>query len=50
MREEYKDFCKSVIEDKSGPMIQSHFIAEGVVILKVLLFILNAQVSEQFNS
>jgi len=47
---EYDEFYKSITKDKNGPMTQSHFIAEGEVTFKSLLFIPNTQASEQFNS
>jgi len=49
-QEEYDEFYKSITKDKNGPMTQSHFIAEGEVTFKSLLFIPNTQASEQFNS
>merc|ERR1712037_854798 len=36
-------------KDKNGPMTQTHFIAEGEVTFKSLLFVPNKQESEQFN-
>merc|ERR1739844_13602 len=48
-QEEYDEFYKSITKDKNGPMTQSHFIAEGEVTFKSLLFIPNTQPSEQFN-
>ena len=49
-QEEYDEFYKSITKDKNGPMTQSHFIAEGEVSFKSLLFIPNTQASEQLNS
>merc|ERR1711937_223085 len=46
---EYDEFYKSITKDKNGPMTQSHFIAEGEVTFKSLLFIPNSQPSETFN-
>merc|ERR1712202_14331 len=46
---EYDEFYKSITKDKNGPMTQSHFIAEGEVTFKSLLFVPNTQQSEQFN-
>merc|ERR1712241_79385 len=46
---EYDEFYTSITKDKNGPMTQSHFIAEGEVTFKSLLFIPNQQQSEQFN-
>jgi len=47
--EEYNEFYKSITKDKNGPMTQTHFIAEGEVTFKSLLFVPNSQASEQFN-
>ena len=44
--DEYDEFYKSITKDKNGPMTQSHFIAEGEVTFKSLLFIPNTQASE----
>merc|ERR1712027_190824 len=46
---EYDEFYKSITKDKNGPMTQTHFIAEGEVTFKSLLFIPNTQPSESFN-
>jgi len=48
-QEEYDEFYKSITKDKNGPLTQSHFIAEGEVTFKSLLFIPNNQASETFN-
>merc|ERR1712215_548672 len=48
-QDEYDEFYKSITKDKNGPMTQSHFIAEGEVTFKSLLFVPNSQPSEQFN-
>merc|ERR1712002_743822 len=40
-QEEYDEFYKSITKDKNGPMTQSHFIAEGEVTFKSLLFVPN---------
>jgi len=47
---EYDEFYKSITKDKNGPMTQTHFIAEGEVTFKSLLFVPNTQASESFNS
>merc|ERR1711864_37860 len=47
---EYDEFYKSITKDKNGPMTQTHFIAEGEVTFKSLLFVPNTQPSESFNS
>merc|ERR1712106_338148 len=36
---EYDEFYKSITKDKNGPMTQTHFIAEGEVTFKSLLFV-----------
>jgi len=46
---DYDEFYKSITKDKNGPMTQTHFIAEGEVTFKSLLFVPNTQPSEQFN-
>jgi len=46
---EYDEFYKSITKDANGPITQSHFIAEGEVTFKSLLFIPNTQPSETFN-
>merc|ERR1711937_207809 len=48
-QDEYDEFYKSITKDNNGPMTQSHFIAEGEVTFKSLLFIPNTQPSETFN-
>merc|ERR1712241_244743 len=48
-QDEYDEFYKSITKDKNGPMTQTHFIAEGEVTFKSLLFVPNNQPSEQFN-
>merc|ERR1711971_510382 len=40
---EYDEFYKSITKDNNGPITQSHFIAEGEVTFKSLLFIPNTQ-------
>merc|ERR1712059_31511 len=47
---ENDEFYKSITKDKNGPMTQTHFIAEGEVTFKSLLFVPNTQPSESFNS
>jgi len=46
---EYDEFYKTITKDKNGPMTQTHFIAEGEVTFKSLLFIPSSQQSESFN-
>jgi len=47
---EYDEFYKSITTDKNGPLTQTHFIAEGEVTFKSLLFIPSSLPSESFNS
>lgn len=48
-QEEYTEFYKSLTKDTSEPLTQTHFIAEGEVTFKSLLFIPKVQPSESFN-
>ena len=47
---EYEEFCKAITKDKNGPMTQTHFIVEGEVTFKSLLFVPSEQKSESFNN
>jgi len=47
--EEYDEFYKSITKDKNGPLTKTHFIAEGEVTFKSLIFIPTNQQSEEFN-
>uniref|UniRef100_A0A6B2E5Z3 Putative chaperone protein htpg n=1 Tax=Phlebotomus kandelakii TaxID=1109342 RepID=A0A6B2E5Z3_9DIPT len=47
--DEYTEFYKSLTKDTSEPLTQTHFIAEGEVTFKSLLFIPKVQPSESFN-
>ncbi|EDV93181.1 endoplasmin [Drosophila grimshawi] len=47
--EEYNAFYKSLTKDSSEPLIQTHFVAEGEVTFKSLLYIPKIQPSESFN-
>lgn len=47
--QEYTEFYKSLTKDTTEPLIQTHFIAEGEVTFKSLLFVPKAQPSESFN-
>merc|ERR1712002_214150 len=47
--EEYDEFYKSITKDKNGPVAKTHFIAEGEVTFKSLIFIPGQQQSEEFN-
>ena len=46
---EYAEFYKSITKDSNGPLTQTHFIAEGEVTFKSLLFVPVQQPSESFN-
>lgn len=46
---EYVNFYKSLTKDKSEPLAKSHFVAEGEVTFKSLLFVPPVQPSESFN-
>merc|ERR1712170_300228 len=48
-QDEYDEFYKSITKDKNGPMTQSHFIAEGEVTFKSLLFVPVNQQNEAFQ-
>ncbi|XP_017968906.1 endoplasmin [Drosophila navojoa] len=47
--EEYNAFYKSLTKDSSEPLTQTHFVAEGEVTFKSLLYIPKIQPSESFN-
>ncbi|KAI8044607.1 endoplasmin [Drosophila gunungcola] len=47
--EEYTNFYKSLTKDSSEPLSQTHFIAEGEVTFKSLLYVPKVQPSESFN-
>lgn len=47
--DEYNEFYKSITKDSSDPLAKTHFIAEGEVTFKSLLFIPSVQPSESFN-
>ena len=47
--DEYSEFYKSITKDSTGPLTQTHFIAEGEVTFKSLLFVPTNQPSETFN-
>uniref|UniRef100_A0AAG5CWY5 Heat shock protein 83 n=1 Tax=Anopheles atroparvus TaxID=41427 RepID=A0AAG5CWY5_ANOAO len=47
--EEYTEFYKSLTTDTSEPLTHTHFIAEGEVTFKSLLFVPKVQPSESFN-
>lgn len=47
--DEYEEFYKSITKDTSSPLAKIHFVAEGEVTFKSLLFIPSVQPSESFN-
>ncbi|XP_037946056.1 endoplasmin [Teleopsis dalmanni] len=47
--EEYNEFYKSLTKDSTEPLTQTHFVAEGEVTFKSLLYIPKVQPSESFN-
>ncbi|XP_055699621.1 endoplasmin [Phlebotomus papatasi] len=47
--DEYTEFYKSLTKDTSSPLTHTHFVAEGEVTFKSLLFIPKVQPSESFN-
>lgn len=46
---EYISFYKSLTKDKTDPLAKSHFVAEGEVTFKSLLFVPATQPAESFN-
>lgn len=46
---EYNEFYKSLTKDTAEPLVHTHFVAEGEVTFKSLLFVPKAQPSESFN-
>ncbi|XP_059099026.1 endoplasmin-like [Tigriopus californicus] len=46
---EYSEFYKSITKDTNGPLTYTHFVAEGEVTFKSLLFVPVNQPSETFN-
>lgn len=46
---EYEEFYKSLTTDKEKPLTYTHFVAEGEVTFKSLLYIPKVQPSESFN-
>lgn len=46
---EYDSFYKSLTKDKDEPLCKVHFVAEGEVTFKSLLFVPKVQPSEGFN-
>lgn len=47
--DEYTEFYKSLTKDSSEPLTQTHFVAEGEVTFKSLLYVPKVQPSESFN-
>ncbi|XP_054168824.1 endoplasmin-like [Oppia nitens] len=47
--EEYNEFYKSITKDSGEPLAKTHFIAEGEVTFKSLLFVPKSQQSDTFN-
>lgn len=47
--DEYNEFYKSITKDHQDPLAKVHFVAEGEVTFKSLLFIPKVQPSESFN-
>lgn len=48
-QDEYTEFYKSLTKDTTEPLTQTHFVAEGEVTFKSLLYIPKVQPSESFN-
>lgn len=48
-QDEYTAFYKSLTKDTAEPLAQTHFVAEGEVTFKSLLFVPKQQPSETFN-
>jgi len=46
---DYNEFYKSITKDTNGPLTYTHFVAEGEVTFKSLLFVPVNQPSESFN-
>ena len=46
---EYEEFYKAITKDTQGPLGHIHFVAEGEVTFKSLLYIPKAQPTESFN-
>lgn len=47
--EEYSQFYKSLTKDSAAPMSRAHFVAEGEVTFRALLFVPRVQPSDSFN-
>lgn len=46
---EYDEFYKALTKDSNEPLTQVHFVAEGEVTFKSLLYVPKGQPSESFN-
>lgn len=46
---EYNEFYKSLTKDTKDPLAKTHFVAEGEVTFKSLLFVPQNQPSDSFN-
>ena len=46
---EYNEFYKSITKDTNGPLTYTHFVAEGEVTFKSLLFVPVNQKNEDFQ-
>ncbi|KDR24512.1 endoplasmin [Zootermopsis nevadensis] len=47
--DEYNEFYKSLTKDRNGPLTKVHFVAEGEVTFKSVLFVPQNQPGETFN-
>ncbi|CAB3250982.1 unnamed protein product [Arctia plantaginis] len=47
--DEYNQFYKSLTKDTSAPLARAHFVAEGEVTFRALLFVPRVQPSDSFN-
>lgn len=47
--EEYAQFYKSLTKDSAAPLAKAHFVAEGEVTFRALLFVPRAQPADSFN-
>ncbi|XP_023934838.1 endoplasmin [Bicyclus anynana] len=47
--DEYAQFYKSLTKDTAAPLARAHFVAEGEVTFRALLFVPRAQPAESFN-
>ncbi|XP_026318647.1 endoplasmin isoform X2 [Hyposmocoma kahamanoa] len=47
--EEYTQFYKSLTKDTSAPLAKAHFVAEGEVTFRALLFVPRVQPADSFN-